>query len=173
MSSAHCCDGMYIRTPPLSSPPTSVLACSPCIFISTHFFLPHPYLTPSHSPLKPHPHPSPSTYLHPPFSPSPLTTLPHTHLTFTPHLHPPHPPHPHPSPSLLPHPTRWRGEGVDEVGYDEKSGKDRVFVNEKYYRPTEVVSPSGHCTHLALCINCTYSLTYMPGGTAQAAQAMA
>ena len=32
----------------------------------------------------------------------------------------------------------WRGEGINEVGYDVKSGKKRVFVNERYYRPTEV-----------------------------------
>jgi GDPmannose 4,6-dehydratase len=32
----------------------------------------------------------------------------------------------------------WRGEGVDEVGIDEKSGKAIVHVDPYYFRPTEV-----------------------------------
>jgi len=32
----------------------------------------------------------------------------------------------------------WRGEGVDEVGIDEKSGKTLVRVDAHYFRPTEV-----------------------------------
>ena len=32
----------------------------------------------------------------------------------------------------------WRGEGVDEVGIDEKSGKAVVQVDPNYFRPTEV-----------------------------------
>jgi len=32
----------------------------------------------------------------------------------------------------------WRGEGVDEVGIDEKTGKDLVHVDPRYFRPTEV-----------------------------------
>ena len=33
---------------------------------------------------------------------------------------------------------RWRGSGADEVGYDETTGRDLVFIDPKYYRPTEV-----------------------------------
>lgn len=33
---------------------------------------------------------------------------------------------------------KWRGTGVDEVGYDEKTGTALVFVDAKYFRPTEV-----------------------------------
>ena len=33
---------------------------------------------------------------------------------------------------------RWQGEGVDEKGFDEKSGKLIVEVDSKYFRPTEV-----------------------------------
>ena len=40
----------------------------------------------------------------------------------------------------------WRGEGVDEVGYDEKTGTVRVTVNPKYYRPTEVDFLQGDAT---------------------------
>ena len=32
----------------------------------------------------------------------------------------------------------WRGTGADEVGYDEVTGKDMIFIDPKYYRPTEV-----------------------------------
>jgi GDPmannose 4,6-dehydratase len=33
---------------------------------------------------------------------------------------------------------RWRGEGINEIGYDENTGRELVFVSEKYFRPTEV-----------------------------------
>lgn len=32
----------------------------------------------------------------------------------------------------------WRGSGVDEVGYDPKTGKELVFVDPVYFRPAEV-----------------------------------
>jgi GDPmannose 4,6-dehydratase len=32
----------------------------------------------------------------------------------------------------------WKGKGVEEKGYDEKSGKLLVEVDEKYFRPSEV-----------------------------------
>lgn len=33
---------------------------------------------------------------------------------------------------------KWKGEGVNEIGYDENTGRELVFVSEKYFRPTEV-----------------------------------
>ncbi|RKZ94857.1 MAG: GDP-mannose 4,6-dehydratase [Gammaproteobacteria bacterium] len=33
---------------------------------------------------------------------------------------------------------RWEGEGMDEKGYDEESGKVIVAVDSRYFRPTEV-----------------------------------
>ena len=33
---------------------------------------------------------------------------------------------------------KWRGTGANEVGYDEATGKDLIFIDPKYYRPTEV-----------------------------------
>ena len=33
---------------------------------------------------------------------------------------------------------KWRGSGVDEVGYDEITGRDLIFIDAKYFRPTEV-----------------------------------
>ena len=32
----------------------------------------------------------------------------------------------------------WRGEGVDEKGYDKQTGKALVEVDPKYFRPAEV-----------------------------------
>ena len=32
----------------------------------------------------------------------------------------------------------WRGSGVNEVGYDKKTGRELIFVDPKYFRPTEV-----------------------------------
>jgi len=33
---------------------------------------------------------------------------------------------------------KWKGDGVDEIGYDEKTGRELVFVDPKYFRPAEV-----------------------------------
>jgi GDPmannose 4,6-dehydratase len=33
---------------------------------------------------------------------------------------------------------KWEGYGVNEIGYNEKTGQALIFINEKYYRPAEV-----------------------------------
>lgn len=40
----------------------------------------------------------------------------------------------------------WRGAGLDEKGYDTKSGKCLVAVDPRYYRPTEVDTLLGDAT---------------------------
>ena len=40
----------------------------------------------------------------------------------------------------------WKGEGVDEKGYNKATGKLIVCVNEKWYRPTDVVNLWGNPT---------------------------
>lgn len=40
----------------------------------------------------------------------------------------------------------WRGSGVDEVGYDVVTGKDLIFIDAKYFRPTEVELLLGDAT---------------------------
>lgn len=40
----------------------------------------------------------------------------------------------------------WKGEGVDEKGYDKKTGKLLVDVNPRYFRPAEVDLLWGDCT---------------------------
>lgn len=32
----------------------------------------------------------------------------------------------------------WKGEGVNEIGYDKKTGKELIFIDSKYFRPAEV-----------------------------------
>ncbi|MCL5875978.1 MAG: GDP-mannose 4,6-dehydratase [Candidatus Dependentiae bacterium] len=32
----------------------------------------------------------------------------------------------------------WRGSGVDEVGYDARTGKELIFIDPRYFRPAEV-----------------------------------
>jgi GDPmannose 4,6-dehydratase len=33
---------------------------------------------------------------------------------------------------------KWKGEGIDEIGYDELTGRELIFIDSKYFRPTEV-----------------------------------
>jgi len=33
---------------------------------------------------------------------------------------------------------KWKGEGVDEVGYDANTNRVLIFVDKRYFRPTEV-----------------------------------
>ena len=37
-------------------------------------------------------------------------------------------------------PFSWQGEGLEEKGIEKATGKVRVEVDPKYFRPTEVVS---------------------------------
>jgi GDPmannose 4,6-dehydratase len=40
----------------------------------------------------------------------------------------------------------WKGSGVNEIGYDEKTGRELIFISEKYFRPTEVDELLGDST---------------------------
>lgn len=41
---------------------------------------------------------------------------------------------------------KWRGEGTDEVGYDELTGRELVYVSSRYFRPAEVDELLGDST---------------------------
>ena len=41
---------------------------------------------------------------------------------------------------------KWKGEGVNEIGYDEITGRELIFVSEKYFRPAEVEELLGDST---------------------------
>ena len=33
---------------------------------------------------------------------------------------------------------KWKGSGVNEIGYDINTGNEMIFIDQKYFRPTEV-----------------------------------
>ena len=33
---------------------------------------------------------------------------------------------------------KWKGEGINEIGYDETTGRELIFIDPKYFRPAEV-----------------------------------
>lgn len=41
---------------------------------------------------------------------------------------------------------KWKGSGLDEVGYDENTGRELISVSEKYFRPAEVEELLGDST---------------------------
>jgi GDPmannose 4,6-dehydratase len=41
---------------------------------------------------------------------------------------------------------KWKGSGIDEIGYDEITGRELIFVSEKYFRPAEVEELLGDST---------------------------
>jgi GDPmannose 4,6-dehydratase len=41
---------------------------------------------------------------------------------------------------------KWKGEGINEIGYDETSGKEYILIDAKYFRPAEVELLIGDAT---------------------------
>ena len=41
---------------------------------------------------------------------------------------------------------KWKGEGVNEIGYDDKTGRELIFISERYFRPAEVEELLGDST---------------------------
>ena len=41
---------------------------------------------------------------------------------------------------------RWKGEGTNEIGYDELTGRELIFISEKYFRHAEVEDLLGDST---------------------------
>jgi GDPmannose 4,6-dehydratase len=41
---------------------------------------------------------------------------------------------------------KWKGSGLNEIGYDENTGKELIFISEKYFRPAEVEELLGDST---------------------------
>ena len=48
---------------------------------------------------------------------------------------------------------QWKGEGLDEVGYDTKTGRDLITVSKNYFRPAEVDELLGDSTKARHNIN--------------------
>ena len=41
---------------------------------------------------------------------------------------------------------QWKGEGVNEIGYDSLTGRELIFIDPKYFRPAEVEQLLGNPT---------------------------
>jgi GDPmannose 4,6-dehydratase len=54
----------------------------------------------------------------------------------------------------------WKGEGINEVGYDKNTGKEYVFISEKYYRPTEVEELLGDASKAKRELGWTPKITF-------------
>ena len=54
----------------------------------------------------------------------------------------------------------WKGKGIDEVGYDQKTGKVLITVSEKYFRPAEVDFLLGDASKAEFELNWKPSTTF-------------
>jgi len=41
---------------------------------------------------------------------------------------------------------KWKGSGINEIGYDANTGREIIFISEKYFRPAEVEELLGDST---------------------------
>ena len=55
---------------------------------------------------------------------------------------------------------KWKGEGVKEIGYDEKTGKELIFIDPKYFRPAEVEQLLGNSTKAKTILGWTPKTTF-------------
>ncbi len=55
---------------------------------------------------------------------------------------------------------KWKGEGINEIGYDETTGRELVFVSEKYFRPAEVELLIGDSTKARTELNWIPKITF-------------
>jgi GDPmannose 4,6-dehydratase len=54
----------------------------------------------------------------------------------------------------------WKGDGVDEVGIDRRSGRTLVRVDPRYFRPTEVETLLGDATKARQKLGWTAEVTF-------------
>ena len=55
---------------------------------------------------------------------------------------------------------KWKGEGLNEVGYDKKTGRELIFVSERYFRPAEVDELLGDSTKAKKKLNWKVKYTF-------------
>lgn len=55
---------------------------------------------------------------------------------------------------------KWKGEGVDEIGYDAKTGRELIFIDTKYFRPAEVDELLGDATKAYQTLGWKPSITF-------------
>jgi GDPmannose 4,6-dehydratase len=54
----------------------------------------------------------------------------------------------------------WDGKGIDEIGYDARSGTDLVRIDPRYFRPTEVETLLGDPTRARQKLGWTHRTTF-------------
>ena len=55
---------------------------------------------------------------------------------------------------------RWKGENENEIGYNEKTGDELIFIDPKYYRPAEVEQLLGNPTKAKNVLGWTAKTTF-------------
>jgi GDPmannose 4,6-dehydratase len=43
---------------------------------------------------------------------------------------------------------KWKGTGINEIGYDDITGRELIFISEKYFRPAEVEQLLGNSSKI-------------------------
>ena len=54
----------------------------------------------------------------------------------------------------------WKGQGVDEIGYDSNTGKDLIFVNKDLFRPSDVTFLLGDPSKITTTLGWTPSISF-------------
>lgn len=54
----------------------------------------------------------------------------------------------------------WKGEGIEEIGYDEITGRELIFISDKYFRPAEVEELLGDSTKARTELNWVPSYSF-------------
>jgi len=54
----------------------------------------------------------------------------------------------------------WKGNGVDEIGYDVTTGRELIFIDSRYFRPTEVDLLLGNPTKAKTTLGWSPSITF-------------
>ncbi len=55
---------------------------------------------------------------------------------------------------------KWKGSGINEIGYDTNTGRELIFISEKYFRPTEVDELLGDSTKARTILGWTPKYTF-------------
>ena len=55
---------------------------------------------------------------------------------------------------------QWKGSGTDEIGYDANTGRELIFISDKYFRPAEVEELLGDSTKARTILGWTPKCTF-------------
>ena len=56
--------------------------------------------------------------------------------------------------------VKWKGNGLDEIGYDENTNRELIFVSERYFRPAEVEELLGDSSKARDVLNWTPNISF-------------